>query len=67
MSSRPGANIHWFLCDDGHVHLAFLDENGEEIFGIVMDVEDWCDLANDIDEEIETKIAEEEAKEAVIH
>lgn len=67
MSETPGANIEWHICDDGHVHITFTDEAGSEIFGIAIDIEDWCDLADAIDEEIETVIAVEEAAEAVRH
>jgi len=63
----PSAAISWFVCDDGHVHLTFTNDSGEEIFGISIDIEDWCDLADAIDEEIETEIAIEESKEAVKH
>lgn len=59
--------IEYFICDDGHVHLTFFNENGEKVFETAMDVDFWEDLANDIDDEIDLMCAAEEAKEAVIH
>lgn len=63
----PSADIQWFVCDDGHVHLTFINEDGEEIFGIALDIDDWCDLADEIDEELEMMVAVEESAEAAKH
>lgn len=65
--SKPSAGISWFVCDSGHVHMSFTDDNGNELFGIAIDIEDWFDLAEEIDEEIDVMLSQEEAMTAVKH
>lgn len=47
--------------------MTFVDEDDNDIVSICLDIEDWADLADSIDEEIETMIAVEESAEAVKH
>jgi hypothetical protein len=63
MKDKSSAGVQWFICDAGHVHLTFMDENDNPLFSTSMDVEFWCDLADEIDSEIEEIIdASEEAE-----
>lgn len=63
----PDSSVRWYVCDEGHVHLTFMNEDNEDILSVVIDVDDWLDLADAIDEEIDTMIAIEESAEAVKH
>ena len=62
-----GTAINYYVCDAGHVHLSFLDADGKELFGVAIDIEDWFDITDEIDSDIDMMMAEEEAKEAVKH
>lgn len=66
-NDKPQSGVRWFVCDEGHVHMTFVDEDDNDIVSICLDIEDWADLADSIDEEIETMIAVEESAEAVKH
>lgn len=60
--------VKWFICEDGHLHMTFLDENEKEVFSTAMDIDFWCDLADDIDGDIEQMIdASNEATGATKH
>lgn len=63
----PSADVRWFICDRDHVHLTFVDEDGSDILSVSMDIKNWVDLADAIDEEIDVMIAVEESVEAVKH
>lgn len=63
----PDSGVRWYVCDEGHVHLTFVNDDNEDILSVVIDIDDWCDLADAIDEEIETMIAVEESAEAMKH
>jgi hypothetical protein len=66
-NEASGAGVRWFVCDAGHVHLTFVDENDNDIVSVSIDVEDWVDLADEIDEEIDVMLSAEEAMTAVKH
>lgn len=38
--------VDWFICDGGHVHLSFKDENGKDTH-VALDVESWLDIADE--------------------
>ena len=67
MNNTPSSGVRWHVCDEGHVHLTFINDNNEDIMSVVIDIDDWCDLADAIDEEIDTMIAIQESAEAVKH
>ncbi len=67
MSEKSNAGISWFVCEDGHVHMSFHDEQDNELFAIAIDIDDWFDLSDEVEEEIDIMMAEEEAQTAVIH
>lgn len=63
----PDANLNWYVCDEGHIHLTFTDEDGKEMFGVAIEISEWLDMADAIDEEIEVMIATEESEHEVKH
>ncbi len=47
--------------------MSFHDEQDNELFAIAIDIDDWFDLSDEVEEEIDIMLAEEEAQTAVIH
>ncbi len=47
--------------------MSFHDEQDNELFAIAIDIDDWFDLSDEVEEEIDIMMAEEEAQTAVIH
>lgn len=64
---KEGADIQWYVCDAGHVHLSFVDSRGNELFGIAIDINGWFELTDEIDTDIDVMLSAEESKEAVKH
>jgi hypothetical protein len=59
--------VEYFVCDAGHVHLSFYDGNGDVVFETAMDVDEWSDMVDEIDDEIEVMEAMEESAVSVKH